>query len=371
MKTTTTLTGSLVAGIALATAAGCAQAQSSITLFGTMDAGVTWVSNEQGHSAAILSTGNNIPNFWGLRGSEDLGGGTKAVFLLMDQYNLGTGAIIGNSSGLFARNAYVGLANDRWGSLTAGQQYDFMYDSLTAKGMETGSLYTGFFNYRQGPFAALGIPGNLTGSADFDRVAGTARVSNSIKYTSATYGGFSVGALYGFGGQPGDFSADSAISFGANYVNGAFGAGVAYVEQKYPTMNNGHDGLRNWGAGVHYLFGSVYTNLLYTNTRNTLTGAAINVVQVGADWHLAPAWSLGGDYQYMKGNAQLSDDSAHQLAVALRYSLSKRTLVYVETVYQKARGDNAHAAINGLCGPACASDSSTQFLATLGMSTRF
>ena len=122
MKTTTTVTGSLVAGVALAMAAGSACAQSSITLFGTMDAGVTYVSNEKGHSAVILSNGNNIPNFWGLKGSEDLGGGTKAVFLLMDQYNLGTGAIIGNSSGLGARNAYVGLSNYRWGSLTAGQQ---------------------------------------------------------------------------------------------------------------------------------------------------------------------------------------------------------------------------------------------------------
>ncbi len=233
-------------GAMLATAAaatGVAHAQSSLTLFGTMDAGITYVSNEKGHSAVILSNGNNIPNFWGLRGSEDLGGGTKAVFLLMNQYNLGTGTIIGDSSGLFARNAYVGLSNNRWGTLTAGQQYDFMYDSLTAKGMEAGSLYAGFFNYRQGPFAVLGIPGNLTGSADFDRVAGTARVSNSVKYTSANYGGFSFGALYGFGGQPGALSTDNAISFGANYDHGAFGAGVAYVEQKYPSMNNGHDGL--------------------------------------------------------------------------------------------------------------------------------
>src|SRR5258706_1808490 len=242
--------GRLFVGAMLATAAaatGVAHAQSSLTLFGTMDAGITYVSNEKGHSAVILSNGNNIPNFWGLRGSEDLGGGTKAVFLLMNQYNLGTGTIIGDSSGLFARNAYVGLSNNRWGTLTAGQQYDFMYDSLTAKGMEAGSLYAGFFNYRQGPFAVLGIPGNLTASPDFDRVAGTARVSNSVKYTSANYGGFSFGALYGFGGQPGALSTDNAISFGANYDHGAFGAGVGDVEQKNPSMKNGHDGLRNWG----------------------------------------------------------------------------------------------------------------------------
>jgi predicted porin len=361
----------MICAAALCCASGAARAQNSLTLFGTMDAGVTYVSNEKGHSAATLSTGNLIPNFWGLRGSEDLGGGTRAIFLLMDQYNLGNGAIIGNSQGLFARNAWVGIANDRLGSLTAGQQYDFMYDSLTAAGLETGSLFTGFFNYRNGPFSALGIPGNPTGSQDFDRVAGTMRVSNSVKYTSANYGGFSFGALYGFGGQPGSLSADNTVSFGADYRHGSFVAGLAYTEQKYAQLNNGHDGLRNWGAGARYQFGAVTGSVLYTNTLNTFSGAMINAVEVGADWRISPVWSLGGDYQYWKGNAQLTNNSAQQIAATLRYTLSKRTVVYVESLYQRAQGPNATAAINGLCGAGCASSGKNQVLATLGMATRF
>jgi len=359
------------AAVLFGSASGAAFAQSSVTLFGTMDAGVTYVSNEKGHSAALLSTGNLIPNFWGLRGSEDLGGGTRAVFLLMDQYNLGNGSIIGNSQGLFARNAWVGIANDRFGTVTAGQQYDFMYDSLTAAGLETGSLFTGFFNYRNGPFFSLGIPGNPTGSQDFDRVAGTMRVSNSVKYTSANYRGFSFGALYGFGNEPGALSADNTVSFGANYRHGAFVAGLAYTEQKYAQMNNGHDGLRNWGAGARYQLGEVTGSVLYTNTLNTLSGAMINAVEVGADWRITPVWSLGGDYQYWKGNAALTDNSAQQLAATLRYTLSRRTLVYVESMYQHAHGPTAQAAINGLCGVNCASSGRNQFLATVGMATRF
>jgi len=364
------LTAACVA-IVLGCASGTVFAQSSLTLFGTMDAGVTYVSNEKGHSATLLSTGNLIPNFWGLRGSEDLGGGTRAIFLLMNQYNLGNGTTIGNPSGLFARNAWVGIANDRWGTLTAGQQYDFMYDSLTAAGLETGSLFAGFFNYRNGPFGALGIPGNPTGSADFDRVAGTMRVSNSIKYTSANYRGFSFGALYGFGNQPGAVSVDNTISFGANYRHGSFVAGLAYTEQKYAQFNNGHDGMRNWGAGARYAFGTVTGNLLFTNTRNTLSGAMIDAVEAGVDWHVSPAWSLGGDYQYWKGDATLTNNSAQQVAATLRYVLSKRTLVYVEGMYQHAQGPDAHAAINGLCGVNCASSGRNQYLATLGMATRF
>jgi predicted porin len=52
-----------------------------------------------------------MPNVWGLRGTEDLGGGNKAIFELIDQFNLGTGAILPtNGGGLFSRNAYVGLS---------------------------------------------------------------------------------------------------------------------------------------------------------------------------------------------------------------------------------------------------------------------
>lgn len=355
-----------------------AHAQSSVTLYGIVDTGIGYQSssaalgsNSGGHSAVKMVQGVWAGSRFGLKGSEDLGGGTRAIFLLMNQYNLGNGAIIGDSQGLFARNAWVGIANDRWGTLTAGQQYDFMYDSLTAAGLETGSLFTGFFSYRNGPFGALGIPGNPTGSQDFDRVAGTMRVSNSVKYTSANYGGFSFGALYGFGNQPGAPSVDNTVSFGANYRHGSFTAGLAYVEQKYAALNNGHDGLRNWGAGARYQFGAVTGNLLFTNTRNTLSGAMIDALEAGVDWRISPVWSLGGDYQYWKGNATLTNNSAQQVAATLRYVLSKRTVVYVESIWQHAQGPGAHAAINGLCGVNCASSGNNQVLATLGMATRF
>jgi predicted porin len=350
-----------------------AYAQSSVTLFGTMDAGISYVSNMHGSSAALMTNGNSTPNFWGVRGSEDLGGGNHAIFLLLDQYNLGTGAFTSGAGTIFSRNAYVGLSNDRYGTVTMGDQYDFMSDSLNFQGMEAGPLYGGFFNFRQGPFAALAIPGNVTGSADFDRVAGFTRVTNSVKFTSVDYNGFTFGALYGFGGTPGDFSASDAVSFGANYNRGALGLGAAYIEQKYASMDNGHAGIRNWGAGAHYLFGQLYTNLLYTNTRNTLSGAEINVVEVGGQYRFNPVWDLGVDYQYMKGNAELTNNKAHQVTASLRYHLSKKTLVYVEGVYQRASGDSATATawINGLYAPNSASGGPTQVLATLGMQTRF
>ncbi len=68
-----------------------AHAQSSVTLFGLMDTGVTYVSNQGGKSNVKMDDGVNGPNLWGIRGSEDLGGGTKAIFELVNQYQLNNG----------------------------------------------------------------------------------------------------------------------------------------------------------------------------------------------------------------------------------------------------------------------------------------
>jgi predicted porin len=238
---------------------------------------------------------------------------------------------------LFNRVALVGLSNDRYGSVTLGNQYDFMFETLTLGLYDGAFLFGGLYDFRQGPFTALGIPNNPTGSFDFDRMAGATRVANSVKYRSPDLSGFTFGALYGFGGVPGSFSSDSTMSFGANYANGPLGIGAAYVDVKYPQLGNGHDSIRNFGFGAHYKFTSVLAMLLYTNTKNTASGAQIDVYKAGAQWSIAAPWSLGLDYQYMKGNDVLQNNKAQQVTAAVQYSFSKRTIAYVEGIYQRAR----------------------------------
>lgn len=364
----------LLAGCAFALeASDSARAQSNVTLQGVIDGGVTYVNNQHGGAATLFDSGILTPDMLTFKGSEDLGAGNKAVFELTSQFDLGSGATIPGAGQIFNRTAFVGLANDRLGSLTFGNQYDFMFETLTLGHYDGAILFGGLYDFRQGPFAALGVPNNPTGAFDFDRMAGATRVPNAVKYRSPDLAGFTFGALYGFGGVPGSFSSDSTTSFGANYAKGPLGIGAAYVEVKYPQLGNGHDGIRNYGFGAHYQFPHVLAMLLYTNTKNTLSGARINVYKAGTFWTISGPWALGVDYQYMQGNEVLQNNKAQQFTTALQYNFSKRTTAYIEAIYQRAGGDAAvtQAWINGLMQPDAAASNRSQTLARVGLQTRF
>jgi predicted porin len=347
-------------------------AQSSVTLFGMLDVGVSYVSNENGGHALEASDSIYTPSIVGLRGSEDLGGGYKAVFELASQFSVDSGAGIPGPAADFSREAYVGLSQKDIGTLTFGQQYNLMADFLffPPGQFDATFMYGGFYNMRQGPFAALGIPQNPTGSSDLDQMGQTSRVSNSVKFTSATVDGLSFAGLYGFGNTAGSLSADNTIGLAANYALGTFGVGAAYNESRYASLDNGHDGIRNFGVGLHETFGRLYLNGLYTNTKNTLTDGVVQAVQAGGLYSFNHAWRLGANYQYWSGNAELEHDKAQQITTALQYSLSKRTIVYAEAVYQWTGGDvsGGHDAwINGT-DP---SSSTRQAIGRLGMQTAF
>ncbi|MGF6903449.1 porin [Paraburkholderia sp. GAS348] len=373
MKTQSSVVTAIVGGALALAASPDVQAQSAVTLQGVIDGGVTYVNNLHGGATALFDSGILSPDTLSLKGSEDLGGGNKALFELTSQFDLGSGATIPGAGQIFNRTAFVGLANDRMGSLTFGNQYDFMFETLSLGRYDGALLFGGLYDFRQGPFSALGVPDNPTGSFDFDRMAGATRVPNAVKYHSPEIAGLTFGALYGFGGVPGSFSSDSTMSFGLNYTNGPLGLGAAYVDVKYPQLNNGSEGIRNFGFGAHYQFARVLAMLLYTNTENTASGARIDVYKAGTFWNIAGPWAFGLDYEYMKGNAVLLNNKAQQITTAIQYNFSRRTTAYVEAIYQRASGDGSvtQAWINGLNQPDDAASNRSQTLARVGLQMKF
>ncbi|HKR42489.1 MAG TPA: porin [Paraburkholderia sp.] len=353
----------IVFPLALGFAMGNCRAQSSVTLWGLIDGGVSYVSNEGGGRSLKFDDGVVLPNLLKFTGQEDLGGGTKAVFDLTNQFSLGTGSFIPGQS-LFSRLAYVGLDDARLGRLTLGNQYDFMFDSLVV-GYNDAAYYTGLYSVRNGPFNNLALPNNPTGAFDWDRTAGLS-VPNSVKYLSPNFGGFSFGGMYGFGNVAGSIGASNASSFGLNYVNGAFGANAAYTLVKTATAV-GQVSVRNWGVGAHYHLGPVTANTLVTTVHNNQNGAGVWQAEIGGVWQINAPCALIGAYSYMKGNAVLNNNHAHQLTGMFQYYLSKRTSVYSQVVYQRAN-EGANAQINGVFVP---SSTASQFIARIGMTTQF
>src|SRR5690606_18864953 len=115
------LVAALIAGFA-----GAANAETSVTLYGIVDGGVEYQqfkgTNDDGDSFKVRNTGmgNGIQssNRWCLKGTEDLGDGLQAVFVLENGFNLNDGT----SDKMFGRQATIGLKSAAWGQLDFGRQ---------------------------------------------------------------------------------------------------------------------------------------------------------------------------------------------------------------------------------------------------------
>lgn len=349
-----------VAGVACAASAF---GQSSVTLYGAYDAGITYVSNQNGKSNAFFQGGIMTSTGFGIRGSEYLGNGTKAIFDLRNSTNSGTGAE--QNGGIFGKAAWVGLANDKLGTVTLGNQADFMFKYLTDERWGPMKSYLPPTFTQAGPFPALNLP---AGSVDFDRTANVFPTNNAIAYESTRFNGLKFGAMYGFGQQAGSLSKDSTQSFGMDYANNTVNLQAAYTYTRFPNINNGNNGIRNWGLGGRTaLFGGDVA-IMFSNTENTFNKGQVNVFQIDVTHPVAPSTTLGVSYQFDMGNQVLNDDKAQQISMNLMYSLSVRTDIYLMALYQHASGKDAFAYISGAGSP---SSNQNQMAVRLAIVTRF
>jgi outer membrane protein OmpU len=250
-------------------------AQSSVTLYGKIDTGITYVSNEGGSANYRADDGKMYGNRWGLTGSEDLGGGLKAIFKLENGFSLNTGKLR-QGGAEFGRQAYVGLSSDL-GTLLFGNQYDFTNDFILPYNV---SVYATGYSIHQG---------------DFDRVGGD-RLQNAVKYTSPDFKGLSFGAMYSFSNRAGDFHNGSSWSAGVNYAHGPFAASVAYTRLNQPS---GLAALDPYGAiGVTTFLGQTVA------TRDPVTGEVTDLY-ASQQFNVDYQGTLGVGASYTIGNLQL------------------------------------------------------------------
>ncbi|PQV52149.1 GBP family porin [Paraburkholderia sp. BL21I4N1] len=368
--------------------ATAAQAQSSVTLYGLIDAGITYTNNQHGHSNWQETSGSVNGSRWGLRGAEDLGGGLKAIFTLENGFGINDGTLK-QGGREFGRQAFVGLASDQFGAVTLGRQYDSMVDYVGPLAL-TGTQYGG--TQFAHPF-------------DNDNLNNSFRVNNSVKYQSVNYGGFKFGALYGFSNQADGFANNRAYSAGASYnwgglniaaaylqlnSNGATGAAAAFNSGGAVSSDNTFFAGRQqtWGAGANYAFGPATVGLVYSQTNLSglagigagASGQSAGIGGFGGDsahfqnfeanarYALTPAVSIAGSYTYTKASLAGTRPHWNQFNLQTAYALSKRTDVYLQGEYQQVNdGAIVDADINGLA----ASGNNKQVAVTAGLRHRF
>lgn len=335
-----------VIGMALAQAAW---SQSTVSLYGMLDIGVSHFTNTGGSSRTAEQSGISVPSLIGFRGSEDLSGGRSVEFDLQSLIALTNGhALPRTPNSLFDFSAWVGLTDRELGSVKLGRQFDFMNDSLLMKSLVPAMVSGGLYTSPAGPaqFAGLNMSnyGPDGGHWDWDRT-GQESVKNAVKYTTPDWDGFSAGAMYGFSNnEPG---AGSTISFGVNYDSGDLGIGAAYTGLRPHMGADGTDAaFQIWGTGIRYQMGQTLGIVSFTTARNTINKAAVYQASVAANHDLGTATSIAGSYTYLKGNDRLQSVHAHQLSATVSYHFSKRTTVYLGGVFQRA-SSGANAMING------------------------
>ncbi|SKD04672.1 Outer membrane protein (porin) [Burkholderia sp. CF099] len=367
-------------------ACGVAHAQSSVTLYGLIDEGLNFTSNANGHHGYQMVSGDTVGSRWGIRGSENLGGGLSAVFRLENGFNINNGAL-GQGGAEFGRQAYVGLSSNQYGTLTMGTQYD-----------PTVDMWSGFTS-------AGNIIGDLSAHPyDNDNADWDYRIQNSVKYVSPTIAGFTSEAMYGFSNQAGGFANNRMYSAAGSYKMGPISAAVAYLK-----TNSG--GATSTGALSSST--SVFTaqsqqnidaGLSYTFTNNAVVSLAYSHVDVynptsNAYFSTQPSagsqnswkfdnYEINGQYffkpdfwfaaAYTFTQAHIATTTGHfspkwnQVSLMLDYDISKRTSVYLQGAYQHADGDTGLEFDNAnIIGSAGASSSGNQMVYRVAMMHRF
>ena len=317
---------SLIA-LAVLAAAGAASAQSSVTLYGMVDAyagsikdTLSTTSTKINDNTSVIGSGGLKTNRFGLKGSEDLGGGLKANFVLESGFSIDSGnqSVAGNQ---FNREASVGLSGN-FGSIKAGRMLN-AYDSLRGDFNNSANLNIAV---TRDAIKALKGTDTIGDYTDFQ--------SNVVRFDSAVYNGFSGSVSYSAGEKAATPNPNAAGLY-LKYANGPLAVGYAFDREYSSTgvKNKLNQVGASYDFGVAKLVGSYQTVKADTGAKDENKSYQLGVSAPVAGVNLYAGY-LNGKLENAAG-VEVRKVTGYDLAAS--YPLSKRTDAYVgyESVKQK------------------------------------
>lgn len=301
--------------LALLFASGVAHSQSSVTMYGIVDAGIGYTNGNSAGKQVTLSSGGESGSRIGFRGTEDLGDGLKALFVLETGIDLDTGSLQ-QGGRIFGRQAYVGVMSDALGTVSVGRQYSPMFNAY---------ILVDAFGYA-GPGSIQTLFGQGTTSRDY-------RMDNTLAYkTPGNLGGFNGELAYSFGEQAGSFARSSQFGGSVGYANGPVAAVYSYHRANLDTAAASNDSFKNHLLGGTYDFGMVK---LYAAVGRTTEEPTVryNGYSIGARVPVGKHSIFGSVAR--RDNKKADNSNATHAAIGYSHVLSKRTDLYSILAYTK------------------------------------
>lgn len=316
-------------------ATGAAFAQSSVNLYGNIDEAVTVVDGKNTWSG--LNSGGNKDSYFGLRGTEDLGGGLKAQFVLESGIQADTGNGDGSNGLDFKRRATVGVLGN-FGEVNLGRDETAAYKAMS----------------RYDVFNHAGIGGSQAWGVNNDSSLDHKRKSNMVGYVSPNFGGVTFAANYAFGEQSNStWKTKAYYDAAVSYAQGPWSATFAAEQQ-----NNNQFGIydvrqRSYSLGGGYDFGVAKVVAAYRQTNNNPVGMSDYKDKTYALGVSAPVGAAGlvkASYNHYDRHmdTSLAKYKADQFSLGYEHNLSKRTALYGTYSYLKNKDGGQMTLVPGV-----------------------
>ncbi|MGF6602087.1 putative porin [Paraburkholderia sp. GAS448] len=357
----------LSSAAALALFASAVHAQSSVTLYGTIDTGLLYQSTSASTflpkapntgSVFALKDGGIYASNWGLKGTEDIGGGYKVNFKLQGVFNSTNGKFgLSDTPGvtaMFNQYAAVGVSGP-FGTVDAGRQIVpmiyAMADTDVRSAQYFGSILTAWLGINQ----AAGWPGTSTNAP-----IGALYDSNALVYQSPKFYGASLALEYAPGGVGGQIQGGTRESAVLKYSNYGLNLAAVYYNGHdtnpfpltYPTAGaapaTGLNNNRFYYLGALYTIGGFSVSASYGLGRNPANTNHVDfeMLSGGLGYKFSSVFKVTSGFYYLKDRNNSANHSS-EVALGAEYSLSKTTLTYAQVGYVDNRGTMNQTIIYG------------------------